>query len=90
MTVVILVQRQDDKTAAGKLDGIGILHFGRVQVTVGDDDRRLRVIGRSVFRHIEQAAELTVPAVKADAADRDSPVSGVEHTGQNAAEQDQC
>ena len=45
MAVVVLVKGQHHKAPAGQLNGIGVLHFRRVQIPVGHDDRGLGVVG---------------------------------------------
>ena len=87
--MVILVQSQDDEATAGQLDGVQVLHLGGVQVTVGDDDGGLGVVSGCVFGHVQQAAQFTVTAVKADAAHINLTAAAVDGACQEAAQQDQ-
>ena len=63
VAVVILVQSQDNETAAGQFDGIGILHFRRVQIAVGNDDGGLGIVSGCVFGHVQKTAQFTVQGV---------------------------
>ena len=89
MAVVVLVKGQHHKATAGQLNGIGVLHFRRVQIPVGHDDRGLGVVGRGVLRHIQKSAELTMAPIEADPGDFYCTGAAVEHPCQDTAQQDQ-
>ena len=89
VAVVILVQRQNDKAAARKLDGVRVLHFRGVEIAVRHDHRRLGVVRRGILRHIEQTAETAVSPVEENARYLCRADARVEQARQRAAEQDQ-
>ena len=89
VAVVILVQRQNDKAAARKLDGVRVLHFRGVEIAVRHDHRRLGVVRRGILRHIEQTAETAVSPVEGNARYFCRADARVEQARQRAAEQDQ-
>ena len=90
MTVVILVQSQNDVAASRKLDGICVLHLRRVQIPVRDDDRRTRILCRRPLRHVQKTAQLAVCRFKADTGNLGRPCARVEHARQNAAQENQA
>ena len=89
VAVVILVQRQNDKAAARKLDRVRVLHLRGVEIAVGYDDRGLGVVRRGILRHIEQTAETAMSPVEGNARYLCRADACVEQAGKRAAEQDQ-
>ena len=56
---------------------------------MGNNDGGLGIISRCVLRHVQKTAQLTVTAVKTNAAHIDTAHAAVQNAGQNAAQQNQ-